>query len=292
MVSHSAGRWRILGDSVCGASHVSHGLPNQDAIQWWQSTGDLPLIIAVADGHGSARSFRSQVGAQIAVETTVERLRSFVDNQTGDSTLIKGMAEERLPREIVRTWKDRIEAQLAQNPFSPGELEKLRNNGAKAWQSVEANPLLAYGATIMGVLAAETFIVYLQLGDGDILSVSGQGDVTRPMLKDTRFLANETTSLCMPEAAGEMQIGFEVSAAGSPALILLSTDGYSNSFRDDENFLRIGSDLFKMIQTEGLSSVQASLNGWLNQASQQGSGDDITLGIVCQVAAFERVNSS
>ncbi len=272
-----------------GVSHTSHGLPNQDAIQWWQSTRDLPLVIAVADGHGSARSFRSQLGAQIAVETTVERLRSFIDNQADDSTLsrIKRMAEERLPREIVRTWKDRVEAQLAQNPFSADELENLRNNGANALQSVEANPLLAYGATIMGALVTESFIVYLQLGDGDILTVSGQGDVTRPLPKDPRFLANETTSLCVPEATREMQIGFEVSVERLPALILLSTDGYSNSFRDDENFLRIGSDLFTMIQTEGLPSVHTSLNGWLNQASQQGSGDDITLGIVCQVAAFE-----
>lgn len=292
MVSDVAKGWHLLGESVQGASHIAQGVPNQDAIQWWQSANDSALIIAVADGHGSARSFRSQFGAQMAVTTAIDSLRNFLSDQTDDLALsvIKGMAEERLARELVRAWRDRIEAHLAQTPFTSDELEKLKKSGTKAFQAVEANPLLAYGATILSVLVTGTFIVYLQLGDGDILTVSAETEVTRPILKDTRFLANETTSLCMIDAAQEVQIGFEATVASAPALILLCTDGYSNSFRDDKNFLKIGADLFEVIHTDGLSAVSANLSGWLNQASQQGSGDDITLGILCQSAAFENVN--
>jgi serine/threonine protein phosphatase PrpC len=288
MVGNISTGWRVLGESIRGASHIAHGQPNQDVIQWWQSAGDLPLIIAVADGHGSARSFRSQMGAQIAVEVAIGTMRNFLDDQTDNLALstIKDLAEDRLSYELTRVWKDRVETQIAQNPFGVDDLEKLKGNG-KGFQSVEVNPWLAYGTTIMSVLVTDTFIVYLQLGDGDILTVSAQAEVARPFLKDGRFLANETTSLCMSDADQEVRIGFAETVTGCPALILLCTDGYSNSFRDDENFLKIGSDLFEVIQREGLSVVHTNLNRWLNQASQGGSGDDITLGIVCRADAFE-----
>jgi serine/threonine protein phosphatase PrpC len=285
-----SGGWRLAGESVQGASHSARGVPNQDAIDWWQADGDLPLILAVADGHGSARSFRSQLGAQLAVATAIDILRNFLLDQSGDLALsvIKGRAEERLARELVRAWRDRVEAHLAENPFTSADLAQLEKSGTKALQAVGANPLLIYGATILSVLVTETYIVYLQLGDGDILTISADAEVARPIVKDSRFLANETTSLCMADAAHEMQIGFEAIVAHAPALILLCTDGYANSFRDDAGFLKIGTDLSEIIRTEGLNAVKANLVGWLNQASQQGSGDDITLGIVCQAAAVAR----
>src|SRR5258706_10788611 len=125
MVNKVTEGWHVLGESVRGASHIARAMPNQDAIQWWQSADGLPLIVAVADGHGSTRSFRSQMGAQIAVDTSIEMMRTFVDDLTSDDTLsvIKHMAEDRLPRELVRGWKDRVEAHLEQNPFSADELD-------------------------------------------------------------------------------------------------------------------------------------------------------------------------
>ncbi|MFM7713741.1 MAG: protein phosphatase 2C domain-containing protein, partial [Microcystis sp.] len=58
-------KWRCIGESVKGASHVRSGLPNQDAIRWFPESGiGLPLILAVSDGHGSAKSFRSDRGSR------------------------------------------------------------------------------------------------------------------------------------------------------------------------------------------------------------------------------------
>ena len=67
-----------------------------------------------------------------------------------------------------------------------------------------------------------------------------------------------------------------------PALILVSTDGYANSFVDEAAFLQVGSDFLNVIRTDGLAEVQANLETWLSGASQAGSGDDITLGILCR----------
>ncbi len=73
----------------------------------------------------------------------------------------------------------------------------VEKDGARARVLVEANPYLAYGATLLAVALTSSFALYMQLGDGEILIVSDAGEVTQPLLKDERLLANETTSLCL-----------------------------------------------------------------------------------------------
>ena len=95
-----------------------------------------------------------------------------------------------------------------------------------------------------------------------------------------RLLGNETTSLCAPEAWRDFRVSFQLLRQSHPALILLSTDGYPNSFRDESGFLQVGSDLLSMIQQHGLAKVKDSLAGWLSDSTHAGSGDDVTLGII------------
>jgi hypothetical protein len=61
---------------------------------------------------------------------------------------------------------------------------------------------------------------------------------------------------------------------------LLSTDGYANSFRSDEDFLKIGQDYLEIIREQGISSLAEELPAILTEATEQGSGDDITLAIL------------
>jgi hypothetical protein len=61
---------------------------------------------------------------------------------------------------------------------------------------------------------------------------------------------------------------------------MLSTDGYSNSFRTDEDFLRVGTDLLQMVRADGAVAVEKQMPQILEHASSNGSGDDITVGLV------------
>jgi hypothetical protein len=65
-----------------------------------------------------------------------------------------------------------------------------------------------------------------------------------------------------------------------PALVLLATDGYPNSFRSDQDFLKIGSDYLAAIGQQGLSKLAGELPEILRETSRLGSGDDITLAIL------------
>jgi hypothetical protein len=122
-------------------------------------------------------------------------------------------------------------------------------------------------------------LLYLQLGDGEILSVTAQGTTTRPLPPDDRLIANQTTSLCQPEAWKDFRSAWVTNGA-LPSLVLLSTDGYANSFRSDEDFLKIGQDYLEIIRAQGISSLAEELPAILTEATQQGSGDDITLAIL------------
>jgi len=277
-------QWRVIGQSVRGASHVRSKLPNQDAIQWYpESGGGPPLIVAVSDGHGSPKSFRSDIGSRFAVEQTVAVIQDLLSGQsepTGPST-VKRTVEERVPREIVRRWQLAVDADLKNKPFTQEELEGVEaKQGTAARRKVEENPNLAYGATFLSILITNTFILYLQLGDGDILAVMDDNTVNRPVPGDERLFANQTTSLCTKDAWRDVRFRFQPLYGPQPAIILLSSDGYANSFVNDEAFLKVGTDILDIIRTDGVAAVADNLADWLRDASQAGSGDDITLGIL------------
>ena len=110
--------------------------------------------------------------------------------------------------------------------------------------------------------------------------------------RDPRLIANETTSLCMNKAWNEFQVHLEpytkAMSRKMPALILVSTDGYSNSFSTDEGFAKIGRDYLNMFKSHSAEEVRQKLQGFLEETSEKGSGDDITLGIIKRSEVHDR----
>ena len=267
--------WQVVGQSVRGAAHERNGLPNQDAICWLPSSGRGPsAVLAVADGHGSPRYPRSHAGARIAVETAVRLMDDFInESHQSNLSLIKDAVQEWLPRTLVRNWTEAVAEDLQTEPLSESELFLLGAGASREFS-------IAYGATLLVAAVNERFACYLQLGDGEILTISDRGDVNRPLAKDDRLFGNETTSLCANEAWRDFRVHFQPLTQSPPALVLLSTDGYPNSFRDESGFLQVGSDILNMVQENGLASVKDQLAGWLRDSTRAGSGDDITLGIL------------
>lgn len=277
--------WRVIGCSVRGASHKRDHLLNQDAILWRDGLcNGTAAILAVSDGHGSADHFRSHKGSKIAVRLAVEALHDVlrqVSREYSNLTGIRRDLEDRLPRQLVNAWISEIIRDFVSEPFTREELAALEERvGSARRQSVEARPQLAYGCTLIAVLVTQSFATYLQIGDGDILLVSPEGEVSRLLGRNPRPIANETASLCSPEAWRNVDLTVQAFYGVPPLLVLASTDGYSNSFVNDEAFLQVGRDLREMSDICSLDELSSLLEGWLNETSARGSGDDITLGIV------------
>jgi serine/threonine protein phosphatase PrpC len=280
-------RWGFLGCSQQGASHIRQNLPNQDAIAHWPlDDGSASIILAVADGHGSAKSFRSHQGAQFAVETAVTVCREFLDRMKGaEPSAVKSEAELRIPRRIFQEWKRRVEDHHRQNPFSDAELDHLAQQAGLAARERAMRPeqvATAYGSTLLAVALADDFLISFQLGDGDVLVVSdATGVAERVIPKDESLIANETTSLCQGEdGLRYVRYRFQLFRDSPPAMLLLSTDGYVNSFASPDAFLKVGADYLDMLRRDGSEEITKSLPRWLEDTSSNGSGDDITVGII------------
>jgi hypothetical protein len=285
------GAWRVIGSSVRGASHVRSGAENQDAIGWTPADRvGAGVAVSVADGHGGQKSFRSATGARLAVEVSQGLAAELLNAPGGSVALswVKDRLEQDAPRRIVRDWRALVADDLAGSPFTDDEFAVLRGrDGANAQSLVESDPHLAYGTTLITAVAAPSFMAFWQIGDGDVLTVSATG-AGRPLSGDERLIANETTSLCSADAWRL----FRVAVFGTPApLIMVSTDGFANSFRDDAGYLRFGVDILRMLGVEGVDAVAGRLTEWLTQMTQEGSGDDISLAIACRPSEFPPARS-
>ncbi len=284
-------RWTALSASVEGAAHKRVGHGNQDAVRLKNPSGaDDILVLAVADGHGSTRSFRSERGSALAAECALRELSRFTRRLGPDAPLsrVRNQARTWWPRALLAAWKSAVRADLVAKPFSLFEFAPFPEPPpvVKPGGELAISGYLAYGATLLTVAITHRYILYSQLGDGDILTVQADGSVSRPLLKRHEFHANQTVSLCSHHAFEEFQIRVDALRGPAPALIMLSTDGYANCFADEEGFFRVGSDFLTYLRTEGADFVREKLEAWLRQSSHDGSGDDITVGLAARTNAL------
>jgi len=275
--------WEVLGESVRGSSHARKGKENQDAIAWFpRRGGSRYAILSVSDGHGSAPHFRSDQGSRLAVEIAIIALKEFREayRRTRSLSLIKNVAEEKLPQLLCRNWREAVKGHLQENPITDKEWAHLEEECPDMLKTIAADPVPGYGATLLAVLVTPGYALLLQLGDGDIITVAGNGKPERPLSKDPGLLANETSSLGTPAPWQEFRTCFQAFHEKYPGLFMVSTDGYANSFPGEDDFLKVGHDLFLMLQKNGVDDIRYNLHEWLKEASRVGSGDDVTLGLI------------
>jgi hypothetical protein len=257
--------------------HSRAGQPNQDALAWRppSGSGDF-LVVAVADGHGGSKGFRSEIGARLAVGVAMDVLVERVADLHPQASDERPGSLWPLLREITGWWATAARADLAERPFTERELQPLEEQAMGGTDELERNPLLAYGSTLMTVAVTPTAVYYLQLGDGHILTVWPGGEVRRPIPVDQRLLGN---SLCLDKAWREFRVAADL-AGHLPQMVLVCTDGYANSFLDEGAFEQVGTDLLPIVERQGLDAVAKSLEGWLTETTQLGSGDDATLAVI------------
>lgn len=268
--------WRFLQKSIKGYSHHQNRLPNQDASALSYDSVDIfPAILAVSDGHGSPSCFRSHIGANLAVESAAELLTEWQEGgKTGVDTAVSDLFHHTLPQQVVQLWKRKIDRHIYLYPFTSEEqsiLDRRRKKDAGLHY-------LAYGATLLAAALTADYAAILQIGDGEIVLVNEQLETSHP-LQPQNLLGNETPSLCTPNAASYFQTTFTWFTNPIPRMLLLSTDGYSNAFKDQAGFDLACKDIAALLQTQGDTYVKEHLGDWLREASREGSGDDCTLAI-------------
>lgn len=264
-------RWETLADSVQGVNKRR----NQD---WYECRGtgsdEDPLVLAVADGHGSAVHARSELGARFAVDRFVGLATRFGRaahdcHEPGRLARLMTYARDDFPRALVHEWRqaalghwDRNRPVVEEASREPGPDEKL----------------VLYGTTLIGAVLTPWLFVAWQLGDGDLAVVEHDGTLLRPLAPAEEDLGDETESLCGREAWRSVRMHWApvFEEARAPRLVVLSTDGLSKSFASADGYRAFVAGLAGRLAEEGGAGVRKVLPEWLAQASRY-SGDDTTL---------------
>ncbi|MEO5351062.1 MAG: protein phosphatase 2C domain-containing protein [Magnetococcus sp. YQC-3] len=258
-------RWppfgELLGARRQGAAHLRRDLPCQDACHAaWQKIHALPtLALAIADGHGGTAYDRSEVGAELAVRESVKLLFEFAFEFHDPRQLLNNLRAD-FARILRKNWRDAVLAHAHSLSPTPAE---------------QQSTIRRYGTTLLTALLQPEQVFAGQLGDGKIIRIQADGTSREPFPPDPMLLGTETYSLCSEACDKLWQTGVWSRQAGET--LLLTTDGLSDSFANDEEFYRFAGSLHTLLSEQGTEYVAGQLPQWLDRYSREGSGDDVTL---------------
>ena len=263
---------RFISASVKGANHADKGLPCQDAatgaVLYYK--GYKFYFMAVADGHGGAAYTRSDAGSFLALQAASESVNRFImyvvdvyekfpDNW---AELVKEDFSGRFGKMLVSNWLRMVESHAGEKETYTDETVKL------------------YGTTVSVALVVNDRLFAGRVGDSSVFVLSGQNNnvsvknIFEADEKESENPGLETASLCSHEAYRKWQI--KTMALDEVKMILLATDGFSDSFRDTNEVV---GNFYREINKKGAGNFEQNIVKELNQVSQSGVGDDISLSI-------------
>lgn len=267
-------RWTTLSGTTIGSVHVRDQLPLQDSVLTWSDYELGQAVMAVADGHGHKLHFRSDTGSALAVVCAIEELRRILPGLAGFGESADHAAAVDLVSAagaaLVDNWAAKVRHHIEANPYSPAE-EDL---------GAGADPLRAYGSTILATAAVGDMVVFLQIGDGDSVLVSADGQASRPLPEDPDLDGLHTSSLCQPRPVDALRVAVVDARVDDVALIFLCTDGFGRSRVDADGWWRqTGEQLLEFSRNRGLVWVREQLPEWLEEPARIG-GDDTTMALL------------
>ena len=262
----------VFGESVQGASHKRIDQECQDSFKKIEYD-DGTVIMAIADGHGSKACPYSKSGSSIAVNVFCKIMdefhTSYAENLEMLLTYLNREGDTKVAQAVDAEWKRRVlKAHTKQKREVP-----LSEDGEKNKVEIYKQ----YGSTLVGLMITPIFIFAFQLGDGDIGFVDENG--LDHLLESEKILGVETHSLSKIDSWKKAisAVRRRDEFVGLPYMLMLSTDGFANSYKDTETFQKTWIDYFYMIKQHGADAVAASLKSWLSETSAMGCGDDITV---------------
>lgn len=290
---------RDLHHSCQGESHIITNKVCQDAS--YSATTEAMSIAIVCDGHGGARYFRSDVGAQLAIKVTTDCINAFVrdidvnilkgkpftqkqaiTSEAKASVLTKDTATDKALRQlfasIIYKWRQQIAEHAATNALTDEEKEKVEQR----FQDDFANGIAiekTYGCTLMCYVATSDYWFAFHVGDGKCIAFDDEGKWCEPIPWDERCFLNKTTSLCDSSALDEFRYCY-CGDGTYPMAMCLGSDGIDDSFGATENMVNFYVQLLKLLVNEGEERTIQSLEDTLPQLSKIGSKDDMSVACV------------
>lgn len=257
--------------TVIGDSHIKKGIVCQDSsgICVTERFG----IAVVADGHGSAKHFRSDIGSKIAVKITTELLKNYMNRTDFKEQFLQhpDFILQQMEKQILMKWREAVEVYHFENPLTEEETKKRESIKGRV------KTVTLYGSTVLAAVIADGFSYGMVLGDGGFVVLDSDGKLFIPA-EDKNSHANYTSSLCNTDAIHFFEHWY---TEENPAALFVSTDGLFKSFASEEDFLKYHGLLAHMLTDQ--EKTKKSLKKNFEKRTREGSGDDISIAMVYSI---------
>lgn len=286
---------------IIGGSHVKAGKVCQDHSG---SYSDERMTIAVvADGHGSADYFRSDIGSHYAVEVAkavlIQATNQMLDKMApaelarqitaygkdnGQNPVADSIFDN-IKNVIVASWRASVDQHFKANPFTDEDLvdvqkkyiDRLKEKGIYYW---------AYGTTLIASVVTETFWYAIQVGDGNCVAVyAEEHNGVAPLQSFVEDIPRDpfvgegeaTTSMCQANVIE----GFRHYASFNiPKLILVHSDGIDDSLLDEATrqgvYYNVGGSFAKG-EAWAEENIEKAI---LTNIANNWKGDDTSMGVI------------
>lgn len=268
-----------INKTVIGASHVAAGTVCQD----WSTVkcNDNYCLAIVADGHGSKKHFRSDIGSKAAVTAVCDTIDKLCDNmQLFESAFIKNPEDviSKIEKKIILCWNDIVNNYHQAVPIKQEEMEKFTE---EEFEEIKLESI--YGSTLIAVFMTTHFCFGIQLGDGSMVLVNSDGSTVMPIEDDESCPANLTASLCNSNAHELFNHFYRI--GDNPIAMLVSTDGLYTSFGSKQSFEEYNHIIVS--QLDNVEKSEAMIENNLRKRTCHGSQDDISLSLIFDTNTLE-----
>ncbi|MBR1724053.1 MAG: protein phosphatase 2C domain-containing protein [Ruminococcus sp.] len=253
--------------SVMGQSHVKKNIVCQDSSA--HLVTDDYAIAVVADGHGSKKHFRSNIGSKCAVEATVEVVEKFLTSEGFYETFPERRHQviQNIEKQVIACWNEKVNAHHDENPVTVVEKKPFTHD-----EFAEIPVESYYGTTLIVGVMCKDFAFGFQLGDGSLVTVLEDGTTSMPMDYNESNPANITSSMCNANAASMFAEFYQTEPR--VAAIFASTDGLYTTFGGEQAFF----DYHTLIASQliDVDKVRASVENNITKRTHYGTEDDIS----------------
>lgn len=256
--------------TVQGESHIKSGKVCQD---WSDFKAHENYAVAVvADGHGSKKHFRSDVGSKLAVKVTLKTIDNFYHNADEfERSFVKNPRKviKKIQKYIISYWNKEVSWYHRNNPVTDDEKKNFTNDEFKAIRMESI-----YGTTLIAVVMGKNFSFGIQIGDGSLVVLEDDCATGMPIDGDENP-ANLTASMCNSNAIDMFNLFYTFN---KPIAMFVSTDGLYTSFGSAEDFL----DYHTIIagQLNKIAEFKEIVLRNLTKRTKYGTQDDISFSCV------------
>lgn len=246
-------KFSVFAKSIVGYKNEIKNKTSQDYLKFENIKNGM--ICAIADGHSGDFFINSHKGSRFACESAIEVLKKY---ENEDKNKIKSLLDNKtLQVEICNKWRALVQQDMKQS-----------------LNMVFKYNYFKYGTTLLIVMIKDDYILFIKLGDGDIL-IKEEDNIKKVLPSYKQNIVD-----CLAEEKAYDKMIFNViDHKKNISNVIVYSDGFENSFVSYKSMVKeINNTLINYNKNIfSKMNLENEYDKYLSDLSKKGSLDDISI---------------